>query len=178
MSRIGKLPVAVPAGVTVTANGGHVDVKGPLGQLTRDLPEGIVVQVDGKQVLVTRKDETRAQKERHGLSRTLVLNMVVGVTKGYHKELTIEGTGFKAQVQGATLQLWLGFAAPKVFNIPQGIKIVEKQGVQLAVDGVDKELVGETAARIRGFFPAEPYKGKGIKYVGEQIRRKQGKTVA
>ena len=104
--------------------------------------------------------------------------MIVGVTKGYRKELTIEGTGFKSQVQGPKLHLWLGFASPKIFNIPAGIKVTEKQGVQLLVEGIDKELVGESAARIRGFYPAEPYKGKGIKYVGEQVRRKQGKTVA
>ena len=157
MSRIGKLPVVIPAGVTVTASGGQVTVKGPLGQLARELPTGITAS---------------------GLSRTLLVNMIVGVTKGYRKELVIEGTGFKAAVQGSKLQLWLGFAAPKDFVIPQGIKVTEKQGVQLTVDGIDKELVGDTTARIRGFFPAEPYKGKGIKYVGEQIRRKQGKTVA
>ena len=178
MSRIGKMPVVIPAGVTVTANGGQMTVKGSLGELARELPEGITARVDAGKVLVARTDDSRGQKSRHGLSRTLVVNMIQGVTKGYRKELVIEGTGFKAAVQGAKLQLWLGFAAPKDFTIPKGIKVTEKQGVQLTVDGIDKELVGDTTARIRGFFPAEPYKGKGIKYVGEQIRRKQGKTVA
>jgi len=178
MSRIGKQPVVIPAGVTVSAIGGHVAIKGPLGQLERDLPEGISATIDGGKLIVARLDDSRAQKSRHGLSRTLIVNMIQGVTKGYRKELIIEGTGFKAAVQGVKLQLWLGFAAPKDFTIPQGIKVTEKQGVQLTVDGIDKELVGETTARIRGFYPAEPYKGKGIKYVGEQIRRKQGKTVA
>jgi len=178
MSRIGKLPVVIPAGVTVTASGGQVTVKGPLGQLARELPTGITAGVEAGKVLVAPTDDSRGQKSRHGLSRTLVVNMIQGVTKGYRKELTIEGTGFKAAVQGAKLQLWLGFAAPKDFAIPAGIKVTEKQGVQLTIDGIDKELVGDTTARIRGFFPAEPYKGKGIKYVGEQIRRKQGKTVA
>ena len=178
MSRIGKLPVVIPAGVTVTANGGQVAVKGALGQLARELPTGITASVEAGKVLVARADDSRGQKSRHGLSRTLVVNMIQGVTKGYRKELVIEGTGFKAAVQGSKLQLWLGFASPKNFVIPQGIKVTEKQGVQLTVDGIDKELVGDTTARIRGFFPAEPYKGKGIKYVGEQIRRKQGKTVA
>ena len=178
MSRIGKMPVVIPAGVTVTANGGQMTVKGSLGELARELPEGITARVDAGKVLVARTDDSRGQKSRHGLSRTLVVNMIQGVTKGYRKELVIEGTGFKAAVQGAKLQLWLGFAAPKDFTIPKGIKVTEKQGVQLTVDGIDKELVGDTTARIRGHFPAEPYKGKGIKYVGEQIRRKQGKTVA
>jgi large subunit ribosomal protein L6 len=172
------MPVIVPTGVTVTANGGNVAVKGPLGQLVRDLPSGITAQVSAGKILVARTDDSRGQKSCHGLSRTLVVNMIEGVTKGYKKELTIEGTGFKAQVQGQKLSLWLGFASPKEFPIPAGLKITEKQGVQLAIEGINKELVGDTAARIRGFFPAEPYKGKGIKYVGEQIRRKQGKTVA
>jgi large subunit ribosomal protein L6 len=178
MSRIGKQPVVIPAGVTVVASGDQVTVKGPLGQLLRALPEGIGVNVEPSRALVTRADDSRAQKSRHGLIRTLLVNMIQGVTKGYRKELVIEGTGFKAAVQGSKLQLWLGFAAPKDFTIPAGVKVTEKQGVQLTIDGIDKELVGDTTARIRGFFPAEPYKGKGIKYVGEQIRRKQGKTVA
>ena len=178
MSRIGKQPVVIPAGVTVTANSGTVTIKGPLGQLVRELPVGISANIEAGKVLVGRTDDSRGQKSRHGLSRTLLVNMVQGVTKGYRKELVIEGTGFKAAVQGSKLQLWLGFAAPKDFVIPAGIKVTEKQGVQLTIDGIDKELVGDTTARIRGFFPAEPYKGKGIKYVGEQIRRKQGKTVA
>jgi len=178
MSRIGVKPAIIPSGVIATASGGHVTIKGPLGQLVRDLPPGITATLEGKEIRVTRADDSRLQKSCHGLSRTLIVNMIEGVTKGYHKELIIEGTGFKAQVQGQVLQLWLGFASPKSFNIPAGVKVTEKQGVQLLIDGIDKEQVGETAARIRGFFPAEPYKGKGIKYVGEQIRRKQGKTVA
>ena len=178
MSRIGKQPVVIPAGVTVTANDGQVTVKGPLGQLARELPAGITARIEAGKAVVARADDSRVQRSCHGLSRTLLVNMIEGVTKGYRKELIIEGTGFKAAVQGTKLQLWLGFAAPKDFTIPTGIKVTEKQGVQLTVDGIDKELVGDTTARIRGFFPAEPYKGKGIKYVGEQIRRKQGKTVA
>lgn len=178
MSRIGKMPVLVPAGVTVTVSGCQATVKGPLGQLAHNLPAGISAAVEGGQVRVARLDDSRLQKSLHGLSRTRIVNMIVGVTQGYRKELTIEGTGFKAQVQGPKLHLWLGFASPKIFNIPSGIKVTEKQGVQLLIEGIDKEQVGEAAARIRGFYPAEPYKGKGIKYVGEQIRRKQGKTVA
>ena len=180
MSRIGKIPVAIPAGVTVEANGQAVTVKGPLGQLSRTLPDGISVKVENGQVAVSRADDSRECKSRHGLSRTLVNNMVIGVTKGYAKELTIEGTGFKAQVQGKKLLLWLGFASPKEFNIPEGItvKVDDKTQTIVSISGMDKEVVGESAARVRGFYPAEPYKGKGIRYTGEQIRRKQGKKVA
>ncbi len=178
MSRIGKQPVAIPAGVTVTANGGQVTVKGKLGELSRTFPDGIIAVVEGGEVRVSRKDDSREQKSFHGLSRSLIKNMIEGVVAGYKKELSIEGTGFKSQVQGQKLVLWLGFASPKEYKIPAGITVTEKQGVQVTVTGIDKQLVGEAAARIRGYFPAEPYKGKGIKYVGEQIRRKQGKTVA
>ena len=149
MSKIGKQPVAIPAGVTVTVNGSTITVKGPLGELSRTIPAGITAEV---------KD---------------------GVTKGYKKELSIEGTGFKAALQGNKLLLSLGFASPKEYELPAGIKAtVGKDGVLVAVEGVDKELVGQAAARIRSFYPAEPYKGKGVKYVGETIRRKQGKKMA
>lgn len=179
MSRIGKQPVAIPAGVTVTVSANNnVVVKGKLGELNRVIPAGITVEVVGNEVLVTRRDDSRQQRGFHGLSRTLIKNMIEGVANGYKKELSIEGTGFKSQVQGQKLMLWLGFASPKEYDIPSGITVTEKQGVRVTVEGINKELVGEAAARIRGYYPAEPYKGKGIKYVGEQIRRKQGKTVA
>lgn len=179
MSRIGKLPVAIPAGVTVTANGNQVSVKGKLGELSRTFQSGITVKVEDGKVIVTRADDSRMQKSCHGLSRTLVKNMIEGVTTGYKKALNIEGTGFKGVLQGKKLSLSLGFASAKDYAIPEGIKItVDATGLNIAVEGVDKELVGEAAARIRSYYPAEPYKGKGIKYVGEQIRRKQGKTVA
>ena len=180
MSRIGKLPVAIPAGVTVEAKGSTVTVKGPLGQLSRTLAEGISVSVADGRVTVSRADDSRECKSRHGLSRTLINNMIIGVTKGYAKELTIEGTGFKAQVQGKKLLLWLGFASPKEFAIPEGItvKVDDKTQTVVSISGADKEVVGESAARVRGYYPAEPYKGKGIRYTGEQIRRKQGKKVA
>jgi large subunit ribosomal protein L6 len=179
MSRIGKQPVAIPAGVTVTANGNQVGVKGKLGELSRTFQSGIAATVADGQVLVTRADDTRMQKSCHGLSRTLVKNMIDGVTTGYKKALNIEGTGFKAVLQGKKLSLSLGFASAKDYAIPEGIKItVDNAGVNLTVEGIDKELVGQAAARIRSYYPAEPYKGKGIKYVGEVIRRKQGKTVA
>ena len=179
MSRIGKQPVVIPAGVTVTASGNHVTVKGKLGELSRTFQSGIDVKVEDGKVLVARADDSRLQKSCHGLSRTLIKNMIEGVTTGYKKALSIEGTGFKAVLQGKKLSLSLGFASPKDYAIPEGLKItVDPTGLNIGIDGIDKELVGEAAARIRSYYPAEPYKGKGIKYVGEQIRRKQGKTVA
>jgi len=179
MSRIGKQPVAIPSGVTVTANGNQVAVKGKLGELSRTFQSGITVTVEDGKVLVARADDTRMQKSCHGLSRTLIKNMIDGVTTGYKKALNIEGTGFKAVLQGAKLSLSLGFASPKDYPVPAGIKVtVDAAGVNLTVEGISKELVGQAAARIRSYYPAEPYKGKGIKYLGEQIRRKQGKTVA
>ena len=179
MSRIGKQPVAIPAGVTVTAKDNAVTVKGKLGELSRTFQSGITVKVEDGKVLVSRADDTRLQKSCHGLSRTLVKNMIEGVVNGYKKALSIEGTGFKAVLQGKKLSLSLGFASPKDYPIPDGIKCaVDPTGLNVTVEWIDKELVGEAAARIRSYYPAEPYKGKGIKYVGEQIRRKQGKTVA
>ena len=179
MSRIGKQPVVIPAGVTVTADGNAVTVKGKLGELSRVFQKGINVKVEDGRVLVSRADDSRMQKSCHGLSRTLVRNMIEGVTNGYKKALSIEGTGFKAVLQGTKLSLSLGFASPKEYAIPEGIKVtVDPNGLVVNVEGIEKELVGEAAARIRSYYPAEPYKGKGIKYVGEQIRRKQGKTVA
>ncbi len=179
MSRIGKNPIAVPEGVTVTVNGSSVVVKGALGELSRDLMKGITAKVEDNNVVVCRADDSRNQKSCHGLMRSLIANMVEGVSKGYKKELTIEGTGFKAVNNGKVLSLSLGFAYPKDYVIPEGVTVtVDGNGVKLAVEGTSKELVGQAAARIRSYYPAEPYKGKGIKYAGEVIRRKQGKTVA
>ena len=179
MSRIGKQPITIPAGVTVTvANGNEVTVKGPKGELSRSLQKGITVAVEGSQVLVSRADDSRAQKSYHGLSRTLIKNMIEGVTQGYTKELVIEGTGFKAAVQGRKAILTLGFASPKEYTIPEGCTVTVTADVNVKVEGIDKEVVGEAAARIRSYYPAEPYKGKGIRYKDEKIRRKEGKTVA
>ena len=179
MSKIGKQPVAIPAGVTVTVNGQSISVKGPKGELSREIPAGITATVAEGKVVYERKDDSRLLRSLHGLSRTLCANMVEGVTKGYKKSLSIEGTGFKAQQQGEKLLLSLGFASPKEYAVPAGIKVtLEKDGVIVHVEGIDKELVGQAAARIRSFYPAEPYKGKGVKYVGEVIRRKQGKKMA
>ena len=178
MSKIGNNPVAIPAGVTVTVNGQTLSVKGTRGALSQVLPAGITARVDGAILHVARSDDSRSQRSLHGLFRTLCANMIVGVTAGYSRELVIEGTGFKAQVQGAKLMLSLGFASPKEFPIPPEVKITEKQGVRLLVEGIDKQLVGQVSARIRSYYPAEPYKGKGIKYADEVIRRKQGKKLA
>ena len=177
MSRIGKEPVTIAEGVTCTVAGQKVTVKGKLGELSYEMHDGISAKVEDGKVVVTRKDDTF--KALHGLSRALINNMVIGVSAGYTKKLSIEGTGFKAALQGKNLSLSLGFASPKIYAIPEGITItVENDGLQVTVSGCEKALVGEAAARIRSFYPAEPYKGKGIKYLGEHIRRKQGKKVA
>ena len=178
MSRIGKEPVAIPAGVTVTVDGQKVIVKGKLGELAYVMHDGITAKVEGGKVVISCADD-KLLGNFHGLARALIHNNVVGVSEGYKKQLTIEGTGFKAALQGKTLALSLGFASPKLYAIPEGITItVENDGLQVTVTGIDKDKVGESAARIRAFYPAEPYKGKGVKYLGEHIRRKQGKKVA
>ncbi len=178
MSKIGKQPVTIPAEVSVKIEGRAVTVKGPRGEMSHRLPEGIDARMDGTVLCVVRADESRGLRSLHGLSRSLLANMVTGVTSGYRKELTIDGTGFKAQLQGGKLLLSLGFASPKEFHIPEGIQVTEKQGTRLTVEGNSKQMVGQVAARIRSYYPVEPYKGKGIKYADEQVRRKQGKTVA
>jgi len=178
MSRIGKEPVKIPAGVTVAVEGQTVKVKGGLGELSYTMREGVSAEVKDGAVRLACADDKLLGKF-HGLARALVNNMVIGVSAGYQKQLSIEGTGFKAVLKGSELALSLGFASPKVFSVPAGLTVtVENDGLQITIKGVDKQLVGEAAARIRAYYPAEPYKGKGIKYVGEHIRRKQGKKVA
>jgi large subunit ribosomal protein L6 len=177
MSRIGKEPVKIAEGVNVAIDGQKVTVKGKLGELSYTMQDGITAKVEDGVVVVERKDDSVSNF--HGLARALINNMVIGVSTGYTKQLSIEGTGFKAVLQGSNLSLSLGFASPKIFEIPEGLTItVENDGLQVTVAGIDKAQVGEAAARIRSYYPAEPYKGKGIKYVGEKIRRKQGKKVA
>ena len=178
MSRIGKEPVKLEDGATAEVSGQKVTVKGKLGELSYTMHEGITAKVEDGCVKVLCADDEKFGNF-HGLARALIHNMVVGVSKGYTKQLSIEGTGFKAVLKGQELALSLGFASPKIFAIPEGLKVtVENDGLQVTVTGISKEVVGEAAARIRSFYPAEPYKGKGIKYVGEHIRRKQGKKVA
>ena len=176
MSRIGKLPVAIPAGVTVTVDGNTVKVKGPEGELAHKLAGGITVEREGETLHVRRASDEENHKALHGLSRSLVANMVEGVTKGYRKQLDITGVGYKAEVRPFGLQLSLGFSHTIDFKAPAGIKLTAPQPTQVVIDGADKAMVGQVAAEIRNLRPPEPYKGKGIRYAGEQIRRKAGKA--
>ena len=176
MSRIGKLPIKVPNGVTVTADGNTVKVKGPKGELTHRLPAGITMDRDGDTLNIKRESDETNHKSLHGLSRSLVANMVEGVTKGYSKQLEITGVGFKAEVKPYGLQLSLGFSHIIEYKAPAGIKLTAPQPTQVVIDGSDKMLVGQVAAEIRSLRPPEPYKGKGIRYAGEVIRRKAGKA--
>ncbi|MBU6228500.1 MAG: 50S ribosomal protein L6 [Cyanobacteria bacterium REEB459] len=176
MSRIGKRPIPIPAKVVVTIMGQEVQVKGPKGELVRTLPTGVSVVQEGDQVLVHRRDDSRLARERHGLCRTLVANMVEGVANGYQKRLEIQGIGYRAQVQGHNLNMSLGYSHPVVFEPPAGIEFAVENNTNVIVSGIDKELVGNTAASIRASRPPEPYKGKGVRYAGEQVRRKAGKS--
>jgi large subunit ribosomal protein L6 len=176
MSRIGKLPVAVPAGVTLTVDGNVVKVKGPNGELSHKLPDGITVAREGDTLNVKRASEETNHKSLHGLTRSLIANMVEGVTKGYKKQLEITGVGFKAEVKPYGLQLALGFSHTIEYKAPAGIKLTAPQPTAITIAGSDKALVGQVAAELRGLRPPEPYKGKGIRYAGEVIRRKAGKA--
>ncbi len=176
MSRIGKHPVAVPDGVTVTIEGSTLKVKGPRGELTRTFHPEMKLTVKDGSVTVERPSEESKHKALHGLSRTLVSNMVEGVTKGYQKQLDIVGVGYKAEARPYGLQLALGFSHPVEYRAPEGIKLTAPVPTQILVDGANKEIVGQVAAELRSLRPPEPYKGKGIKYAGEQIRRKAGKA--
>jgi large subunit ribosomal protein L6 len=178
MSRIGNKAVEIPDKVKVNVDQeGAVSVEGPKGKLEWKLPRQIRASVQDNQVSVVREAESRNVKALHGLSRSLVYNMVQGVSEGFTKQLEIEGVGFKAAVQGSMLNLSLGFSHPVTFSIPKDIKITVADNTKITVQGVDKKLVGQVAADIRRFYPPEPYKGKGVRYAGEQIRRKEGKTV-
>ena len=178
MSRIGNKAVEIPDKVKVNIdNDGAVSVEGPKGKLSWRLPRDIRGSVKDNCVSLMREAETRSVKALHGLSRSLVHNMVQGVSEGFSKQLEIEGVGFKAAVQGSTLNLSLGFSHPILFPIPKEIKITIAEGTKLTIQGIDKKLVGQVTADIRRFYPPEPYKGKGVRYAGEQIRRKVGKTV-
>jgi large subunit ribosomal protein L6 len=176
MSRIGRLPVVIPEGVTVDLEDNAVRVKGPKGELSRTLhPRVRVTREDGK-ISVARTSEEKFDRALHGLSRTLVANMIEGVTKGFERALEISGTGYRAQLVGKKLQLTLGFSHPVEMEPPTGISFVVETPQRLRVTGIDKEVVGEVAAKIRGLRNPDPYKAKGIKYAGEQIRRKAGKA--
>lgn len=178
MSRIGKAPIPIPSGVEVKLADGHVTVKGPKGTLERDLhPKISVAQVDSD-LVVTRADDERNTRALHGLMRSLVANMVTGVSDGYSKSLEIVGVGYRASTKGKSLELLLGFSHPIIYDPPDGIEIEVPNPTYLVVRGIDKQKVGQTAAEIRRFRPPEPYKGKGVRYEGEHIIRKAGKTGA
>jgi large subunit ribosomal protein L6 len=178
MSRIGKKIIELPAKVKLTISGeGAVQAEGPKGKLAWTLPKPITGRVDGAQVHIECPSDDRKVRALHGLSRALVNNIVTGVSTGFSKDLEIQGVGFKAAVKGAILDLNLGFSHDVHFNIPQGIKITVTENTKIKVEGIDRQLVGQVAADIRAYYPPEPYKGKGVRYAGEQIQRKEGKTV-
>jgi large subunit ribosomal protein L6 len=176
MSRIGKLPIAIPKGVTITCEGSTVTVKGPKGELKKTFHPDLGIKTENGNVLVTRPSYEKAHKSLHGLTRTLIYNMVEGVTKGYSKTLEIAGVGYKAEPKPYGLMFALGYSHPIEYKAPAGIKLTAPNPTTVQIDGADKEIVGQVAAEIRGLRPPEPYKGKGIKYAGEIIRRKAGKA--
>ena len=176
MSRIGKAPITVPNGVEVSIAGSTVSVKGPKGNLSREIPGEIVVRKEENILLVERPSDERTNRALHGLTRTLVSNMVVGVTDGFAKELEIVGVGYRAEAQGQNLRLALGFSHPVIVEAPAGISFEIPAQTRVIVKGIDKELVGQVAANIRSIRKPEPYKGKGVRYAGERILRKAGKT--
>jgi large subunit ribosomal protein L6 len=176
MSRIGKLPISLPAGVSVNIDGQTVSVKGPKGELTLVIANPIRVTLEDNTVIVTRPDELATSKSLHGLSRTLIANNVHGVSTGFTKTLEIVGTGYRATAKGSSVELALGFSHPVVIEPPAGITITVETNTKLVVSGVDKQAVGEVAAKIRKLRKPEPYKGKGIRYEGERVRRKAGKS--
>jgi large subunit ribosomal protein L6 len=176
MSRIGKKPIPIPKGVAVNVDGLSVRVKGPRGELVRVVHRAMAVAVEDSQVVVTRPSDEAEHKALHGLTRTLVANMIEGVTAGFRKQLEIVGVGYKAETRPYGLQLALGFSHPVDYRAPTGIKLSAPQPTAILIEGANKEVVGQVAAELRSLRPPEPYKGKGIKYVGEQVRRKAGKA--
>lgn len=178
MSRIGKMPITVPAGVTVTIEDNHVTVKGPKGELTRQINKNMKLTMDNGVITVERPDDEKESRSLHGLSRTLINNMIIGVTQGFSKTLEINGVGYRAAKQGQNINFTLGFSHPVVKEPPAGITFEVPAPNKIVVNGADKEVVGAVAADIRTLRPPEPYKGKGIRYEGEHVRRKIGKAGA
>jgi large subunit ribosomal protein L6 len=176
MSRIGKRPISIPSGVTVEINGQTVSVTGKLGSLNQVLPTLVEVKREDDTLLVVRQDDSRTARERHGLVRTLVSNMVEGVSKGFEKRLSIQGVGYRAAAQGNKLTLNVGYSKPVEMIMPDGIQVAVENNTQVVVNGTDKAIVGNVSAKIRAVRPPEPYKGKGIRYLGEVVRRKAGKS--
>jgi large subunit ribosomal protein L6 len=177
MSRIGKQPITIPAKVKVEVKGQSVHVEGPKGKLDWELPRRTSLKVQDGKVVVSRQGDDAQAKALHGLSRALVNNMVKGVSEGFVKKLEIQGVGFKAAVQGSTVNLSLGYSHPVVYPIPAQIKVTVEENTKLTIEGPDRQVVGQVAAEIRSFYPPEPYKGKGVRYTDERVVRKEGKTV-
>ena len=178
MSRIGKKLVQIPKEVKIAVKEGSVCVEGPKGTLVRKLSDRISIEINDGQLLVKRVADTKIDKSLHGLFRALIVNMIIGVTQGYFKELEIQGVGFKAAVAGDKLNMVLGYSHPVNYIIPAGIKIETPKPTQVLIKGIDKELIGKVASEIRAFYPPEPYKGKGIRYIGEHVKKKVGKAQA
>ena len=177
MSRVGKKVITIPAGVSIDIQQNKVTVKGGKGELSWTLPEGITAEVNGSELTVKRANDSRQLRALHGTNRSLLSNMVEGVSKGFVKELEIVGVGFKAAVKGNALDLALGKSHPILHPIPAGLTVTVTENTKVKVEGIDKQIVGQFAAEVRGYYPPEPYKGKGVHYVGEHIRRKEGKSV-
>lgn len=176
MSRIGRSPISIPAKVQISIEGSKIAVKGPKGELSRVLPTAVTVEQEGEILLVKRRDDSRTSRQLHGLSRTLVANMVEGVSQGFQRRLEIQGVGYRAQVQGRNLNLSVGYSHPVQIEPPEGIQLAVEGNTNVIVSGFDKEMVGNIAAQIRDVRPPEPYKGKGIRYAGEVVKRKAGKS--
>jgi large subunit ribosomal protein L6 len=177
MSRVGKKPIEMPSGVEAKIETGKVTVKGPLGEISQDINPKLIIKKENNKLVVERPSDQKIYRELHGLTRNLIANMVIGVSKGYGKTLEISGVGFKAAVQGTNLMLNLGFSHPIIYPLPQGIKAtVDPRQTQITLKGIDKQLIGQIAANLRSLKKPEPYKGKGIKYSGEVVHRKEGKA--
>jgi large subunit ribosomal protein L6 len=177
MSRVGKQPINLPDKVSIKVADGNVHVEGPKGKLDYALPEGISLEQEGATVSIKRTSEDRRVRALHGTAQRLISNMVQGVSAGFKKDLEIQGVGFRAAVKGSHLDLSLGYSHPLLHPIPQGIKVTVNENTKISVEGIDKQVVGQFAADVRGYYPPEPYKGKGVRYVGEFVRRKEGKSV-
>jgi large subunit ribosomal protein L6 len=177
MSRVGLKPISLPEKVAVKLDGRTVSVEGPKGKLDFALPEGISLKSEDGTVVVSRANEQREQRALHGTARSLIQNMILGVSQGYVKDLEIVGVGLRAAVKGADLDLSLGRSHPLLHPIPSGLTVTVNENTKIKVEGIDKQLVGQFAAEVRGFYPPEPYKGKGVRYAGEIVRRKEGKSV-
>lgn len=178
MSRIGRVPIVIPSGVKVALKEDLIHVEGPLGKLDQSINPLVKVELQDGKISISRQGDTPYEKALHGLHQRLISNMIKGVTSGYEKKLEIVGVGFRSKIEGTNLILQLGFSHPVKYPIPEGIKIAVNENVKINIKGADKQLVGQVAAEVRDYFPPEPYKGKGIRYEGEYVRRKAGKTVA